>query len=90
MTDIRTLTPYDTGKRAEPKAWLRSSALMLAQMEPIERELEEDRYGKVDFEDENGDDLFTIWVETNEAGHPVVHIQQIGPTPVAIRIHGEG
>lgn len=83
------LTPYDTGQRAEPKPWRRIGGEMVAAMGPIAREMAEDRFGRVDFDDENGESLFTIWVDRNEQGARVVHIQQLGQTPVAIRIHGE-
>lgn len=85
MTDY--LSPYDTGQRAEPRVW---PLLYVDQdVAPIEREMTEDRYGRVDFDDENGDSLFTVWVDRNEQGARVVHIQQLSQTPVAIRIHGE-
>ncbi len=84
------LTPYDTGLRAEPKVWPTPTRISLARSAPIARELDEDRFGRVDFDDENGESLFTVWVERNEQGARVVHIQQLGPEPVAIRIHGEG
>lgn len=79
-----TLTPYDTGVRAEPKLW---STSQLADLSPIERSLEEDRYGKVDFDDDGGTSLLTVWVERNERGFPVVHIQQLGVDEVAVVIH---
>ena len=82
------LTPYDTGQRAEPRVWTNAGD-SLDQFGPIARGMEEDRYGRVDFDDENGDSLFTVWVDRNEQGARVVHIQQLSQTPVAIRIHGE-
>lgn len=82
------LTPYDTGVRAEPRVWP-TTTIDLNDLAPIARGLEEDRFGRVDFDDENGDSLFTVWVERNEQGAHVVHIQQLGPVPVALRIHGE-
>ena len=83
----RYLSPYDTGKRYEPRPWHTLSRADLEEMAPIGREMEEDRFGKVDLDDENGDTGFTVWVERNERGIPVVHIQQTGIDPVAIEIH---
>jgi len=84
------LSPYDTGKRCEARLWgTPHDSASMAELPQIERDMIEARMGKVDFDDENGDSLFTVWVERNEQGARVVHIQQLGPTPVAIRIHGE-
>ena len=81
------LSPYDTGKRYEPQPWVVGEGLAATSAEPIALEMAEDRYGKVDYEDENGLTGYTIWVERNERGIPVVHIQQTGIDPVAIEIH---
>lgn len=84
----RYLSPYDTGKRYEPNPWaLPPSRADLEEMPPMALALEEARFGKVDFDDENGDTGFTVWVERNERGIPVVHVQQTGVDPVAIEIH---
>lgn len=86
QTTERYLSPYDTGKRYEPAPWP-TATVDLGDVAPIGRELEEARFGKVDFDDENGDTGFTVWVERNERGIPVVHVQQTGVDPVAIEIH---
>jgi hypothetical protein len=44
-------TPYDTGKRSEPKVWTSGH---------IE---DDDDYGKVDFEDDAGGTLATLYIE---------------------------
>jgi hypothetical protein len=49
-------TPYDTGKRSEPKAWT------LRHMD------DDDDYGKVDFEDDAGGTLATLYIEQDEDG----------------------
>lgn len=85
--EAENLSPYDTGARAEPKVW---STRSLDDLAPIARDMEADRYGHVDFNNENGESMFTVWVERNERGAQVMHVRQLGPTPVALRIHGEG
>lgn len=80
------LTPYDTGKRAEPQPWGTISRDALAEASPIELALEEDRFGKVDFDDDEGASVVTIWVERNDRGFPVVHIQPLGHD-VGIEVH---
>lgn len=47
-------TPYDTGKRSEPKVWTSGH---------IE---DDDDYGKVDFEDDAGGTLATLYIEQSE------------------------
>jgi hypothetical protein len=49
-------TPYDTGKRSEPKVWTKSH---------IE---DDDDYGKVDFENDEGGTLATLYIEKDEDG----------------------
>jgi hypothetical protein len=70
---MRKLTPYDTGKRAEPKQWEK-------------RHFEdEDDYGKVDF---NADDDFTIatlYLERDPDGTYVVR----GYTNESLRVEIE-
>ena len=63
-------TPYDTGARAEPRVW----SLLHG---------EADRYGRVDFEDSNGDTICTIWVEGTEDGESIIHIQNFGMGNIA-------
>jgi len=78
-----TLTPYDTGKRAEPGVL---SVQPLGGMEPIERELEEDRYGRVDFDDDASETVAQIWIERDEHGRQVVHIMQFADD-LAVMVH---
>jgi hypothetical protein len=51
-----SLTPYDTGKRAEPKVW-----------EARHRESEKD-FGKVDFNNEEDFTIATLYIERDEDG----------------------
>jgi hypothetical protein len=49
-------TPYDTGKRSEPKVW-------------TERHIEDEGdYGKVDFEDDAGGTVATLYIEKDDDG----------------------
>lgn len=50
------LTPYDTGERLEPQPWT------------VELGSDPDRYGKVDFEDDESATIATVHIETTPAG----------------------
>lgn len=80
-----TLTPYDRGVRAEPKVWSHVTRHALSGMSPIELELEEDKFGKVDFENDESSHVGTIWLENAGEGY-VVHIA--GMDDVRIEVHG--
>ncbi|QIG59085.1 hypothetical protein SEA_RUBYRALPH_77 [Microbacterium phage RubyRalph] len=80
------LTPYDTGKRAEPRPWAIPTRDQIATAEPIDRGLLEDRFGKVDFDDDESSTIVTVWVEHDVLGRPVVHIQEQHPD-VTVRFH---
>lgn len=61
------LTPYDTGQRLEPSVWVTPDRRRPEEHEP-------DRYGRVDFNnDENATDV-TVWVERSESGGTVINI----------------
>ena len=79
------LTPYDTGKRAEPKPWPKLENT--PGWTPIGSKLEEDRYGKVDFDDDGGSTIATIYIERDEHGRNVVHITQFADD-LAVMVHG--
>ena len=79
------LTPYDRGVRAEPNIWLHASRKDLESMAPIALEMEEDRFGKVDFENDESSHVATIWLENAGDGY-VVHIA--GMDDVRIEVHG--
>lgn len=49
-------TPYDTGKRSEPKPW---------QSYHME---DDDDYGKVDFDNDEGGTLATLYIEKDDDG----------------------
>jgi len=54
------LTPFDTGVRLEPQPW-----------QPLLAEPQD--WGKVDYDNDESNTVFTIWVE-NQQGEYVVHI----------------
>jgi len=82
-----TLTPYDTGARGEPKPWTHHSGTELATMAPLGRALEEDRFGKVDFTNDESVAVCTVWLEHNEHGQDVLHVQPLGPDVILIQVH---
>lgn len=53
-------TPYDTGKRAEPKVWTTGH---------FESDAD---YGKVDFDDDAGGTVATLYIEKAEDGSYVL------------------
>ncbi len=55
---MRALTPYDTGFRCQPKVW------------PLHRDVE--RYGKVDFDNDESATVTTVYVEAGDDGY-VLH-----------------
>lgn len=75
------LTPYDTGERAEPHPWVTST-------QGVGRTNDRDDWGKVDFDDDEGITIATIWLEFNEhARNYIVHIRKNGP--LGLRIYQE-
>lgn len=64
MPEIRS--PYDTGDRLEPHPWV-SNGLVNSQDAP--REATGDDYGRVDFDDDEGNTVFTAWIQKTEAGY---------------------
>jgi hypothetical protein len=56
MRQPRPLTPYDTGKRAEPKVW-----------EERHRK-DDDDFGKVDFNADSDYTIATLYIEQEEDG----------------------
>lgn len=82
MSDT-ALTPYDTGARAEPKPW----EIRDPEAEPgsVAWSMDQDRYGKVDFTDEEDASIATVWIEKSEHGQSIVHVQQLG-AEVLVRV----
>lgn len=84
---IDTLTPYDTGRRAEPRPWAITPGKELATLAPLGRELEEDRFGKVDFTDDESNTTCTVWLEHNEHGQDVLHVQPLAADVILVQVH---
>lgn len=61
------ITPYDTGERLEPKSWH-------VQPRNLPSEEEEERYGRVDFDDDEGRTVLTAYVERTPTGY-AMHIE---------------
>lgn len=71
------ITPYDTGERLEPKAWH-------VQPRNLPSEEEAERYGRVDFDDDEGRTVLTAHVERAPTGY-AVHIEN-ATEPVTVTI----
>ena len=56
-----TLSPYDTGARLDPKVW------------PVNGD--SDRYGRVDFDDDEGATQFTAYGERRSEGSYALHVE---------------
>ncbi len=74
-----TLTPYDTGQRAEPKPWVTSTQGVGATNDP-------DWWGKVDFENDSSETVAVVWLERNESGGYTLHLEPVGGD-VDVEVH---
>lgn len=80
-----TLNPYDTGERCEPHIWV-ASATPGQSKEQNDR----DRYGKVDFDNDSGETLCTVYVEKNPDGTRTVHVQSMcDAEELTVQLHPE-
>lgn len=86
-TITETLTPYDKGTRAEPRIWPTPGAKEFAGAPPLQQRLYERDYGKVDFDDDESATLATVWLERDEAGRAVVHVQPLGVDAILVQVH---
>ncbi|UVG35430.1 hypothetical protein SEA_ZAGIE_77 [Microbacterium phage Zagie] len=82
------LTPYDRGVRGEPKVWPHVTRSELAILAPIALELEEDRFGRVDFDDDEGATMLNVRVEREADGRVFLHVDLVGIDEVAVIVHG--
>lgn len=82
------LTPYDRGVRAEPKIWPHATRSDLVDMAPIALEMEEDRFGRVDFDDDEGATLLNARVQREADGRVFLHVDLVGADEVAVIVHG--
>ncbi len=75
------LSPYDTGHRAEPQLWVRPGDSAIDSFRPAP---EPDRYGKVDFDDDGGATIATVYLEKNAGGGYTLHLDDGYDEPVKI------
>ena len=66
---MSTLTPYDTGTRAEPRPWVNDDQTAGSDGS---RRAEPDDYGRVDFDDDSGSTVATVYVENRQGRYVVV------------------
>lgn len=64
------LTPYDTGAVLEPKGWVDADGIAGSE---LRRPAEADDYGKVDFDDDEGNTVTTVRIVARDG----VHILQV-------------
>lgn len=75
-----TLTPYDTGDRLEPHPWLRT-----AEQGRDPRTAEPQDFGRVDFDDEEGRTVATVYVTRTPDGY-ALHVVDTGEELVSIEL----
>lgn len=82
----QALTPYDTGERLEPHPWISPGSINAAQVVRgsigIPAPTFED-FGRVDFDDEEGRTVLTVYVDTDPHGY-VLHIEDLTEDPLRV------
>lgn len=82
------LSPFDTGERAEPSTWT-PSASHLASMPADDQarilDNHADDFGKVDFDDDEGTTIATVWATPHPGGW-TLHVHQHGQ-PLTLDAH---
>ena len=82
MSDYATThrqTPYDTGDRLEPHDWVKGE---VASPSGLPRQAMPDDFGRVDFDDDEGTTLLTLFAEPD--GNGGVRLVVYGNVPVTI------
>jgi hypothetical protein len=69
---VADLTPYDTGARLEPAVWTTDGGVRNA------------AYGKVDFDNDEGATIVTVWVESTDTGYRLVVDDHLGALEVDV------
>lgn len=77
-----SLTPYDTGERAQPMVWAVSTK--------SEDSDERDRFGKVDFDNTEEGTLLTTWVEDAHGTVTLQVLRHLGLDKIVVDTQGEG
>jgi len=74
MTDR---TPYDTGSRAQPLAWVRNTGGEWIAGSEYQRPAESDDFGRVDFDGDDGSTLATVYAERQGDGMGAAYILDV-------------
>lgn len=88
MGCVVSLTPYDTGERAEPVIWVVPETGWI-ESTVDHRQAETDDWGKVDYNDSTNETVATIHVEHAD-GNAEVHVMMHGNGVRKIVIHAQG
>lgn len=70
----QTLTPYDTGDRLEPHPWVRGE---VASPGGLPWRVEVGDFGRVDFDDDEGRTVLTLYVERSVTGGYALHVENL-------------
>lgn len=86
-----TLTPYDTGEVLQPIVWRIDPSSGQFDMKPMPEAEKRERYGKVDFDNDESATILTIKVDRNdgEGGGYALHIWPHFDDHVEVIIHQE-
>lgn len=82
-----TLTPYDTGERAEPSTWTPSNSHLYSMPDEDRESIianHRDDFGKVDFEDDESATIATVWATKADAGWTLHIYEAAGPLSLAV------
>lgn len=84
-------TPYDTGVRAQPHPWVKYLSKIgewVAGSENL-RPAQDDDFGRVDFDDDSGATLATVYVDRDETGTYTAHVFNFGADETIDIVLGE-
>lgn len=73
------MNPYDDGYRLKPKAWVNDG--IAGEEDP--RPATADDYGRVDFDNDAGETVVTVWIQKTEAGY-IVRVEEQQDVELAI------
>ena len=72
------LTPYDTGERLEPHRWVTEHT-------GPARSTPRDRFGRVDFDNDEGQTVVSLYIERNSQGY-TLHVEQCTQDAVTVAV----
>lgn len=67
------LNPYDTGWRLEPRPWVKDGT---THPNGLPRQATPDDYGRVDFDNDESNTAFTVWIQKNEDGSYIMRVDE--------------